>query len=177
MTPQIVQKKLQVRLPTEVHSLGRALIISQESFLVCRAQGGYVYLLGGHVEPGESIPQALFRELQEETGISFKLEAFLGVIEHRFEAPPSRCHAHEYNFIFQASAPGLTEGYSFPKRESGILLEWLSWEQLSKEDLRPVFLKTIIPQWIQQKTKHGFFCIGFDENVLEYSWLPENRHS
>gem|GEM_PF-6887474 len=49
-----------------IEVIARGLIIANNALLLCRnVAGGYWYLPGGHVEPGESAAEALSRELVE----------------------------------------------------------------------------------------------------------------
>ena len=64
----------------------RALIIKNRKILVCRTNGrGYYFLHGGHVEFGESMQEALRRELYEEMEAKAVRSQFIGGFENLFE--------------------------------------------------------------------------------------------
>ncbi|MDP1975362.1 MAG: NUDIX domain-containing protein, partial [Alphaproteobacteria bacterium] len=54
-----------------IHVLSRAVIIDQDHILLCKTldlQINFYFLPGGHVEHGESVCEAVLRELKEESG-------------------------------------------------------------------------------------------------------------
>lgn len=63
----------------------------------------------GHVEPGETIDQAAVREVREETGISGRILAPLGVIDFWFVADGSRVHKTVHHFLLLAEGGELSD--------------------------------------------------------------------
>jgi len=74
--------------PTVVHVAVGVVENSQAQILIARRQGGhlagYWEFPGGKVERGESVFEALRRELQEEVGITIASASPLMVIEHDY---------------------------------------------------------------------------------------------
>lgn len=67
---------------TEQVKAGIAGIIIKESssvLLMKRADNGLWGIPSGHVEPGESVEQAIIREIKEETGLTVKVSKMIGV--------------------------------------------------------------------------------------------------
>ncbi|MHB9998800.1 HAD-IIA family hydrolase [Bacillus spizizenii] len=67
---------------TEQVKAGVAGIIIKESssvLLMKRADNGLWGIPSGHVEPGESVEQAIIREIKEETGLTVKVSKMIGV--------------------------------------------------------------------------------------------------
>jgi 8-oxo-dGTP pyrophosphatase MutT (NUDIX family) len=56
----------------------------------------------GHVEPGESPPQAAVREVAEETGITGEVIADLGTIDYWFVASGRRIHKTVHHYLLEA---------------------------------------------------------------------------
>jgi hypothetical protein len=80
------------------------------------------------------------------------MKKFLGCIENKFSQYlySHPCHIHEINFIFLMNTP-----HNLPENvqcyEKGERLVWKPLETLHELDLRPPFLKELIPQWLNNK--------------------------
>ncbi|BDY03508.1 (deoxy)nucleoside triphosphate pyrophosphohydrolase [Ferrimonas sp. YFM] len=76
-----------------------ALIVHQDKLLLCRrhpdgSQGGLWEFPGGKCEPGESLEQALARELKEELCIEQQVGHHLGTSEHHYGSKGVRLHGY-----------------------------------------------------------------------------------
>ncbi|MDP1830456.1 MAG: NUDIX hydrolase [Geothrix sp.] len=83
----------------------------------------------GHVEPGESILDALRREVREETGLAFTPEAIVGLY------PLRAAHGSDYfRICFTGTVP---DGAQAVPEDPGILrCHWLTREELAAAPLR-----------------------------------------
>jgi 8-oxo-dGTP pyrophosphatase MutT (NUDIX family) len=62
------------------------------------ASGGFWGFFGGHVDPGEAVPDTALRELNEETGISAMLDDFEPFARL---VPPNGLQAYHYYYRFK----------------------------------------------------------------------------
>jgi ADP-ribose pyrophosphatase YjhB (NUDIX family) len=77
--------------------------------LMRRADNGLWGLPGGYLEPGESVCQAVAREVAEETGVLVEVERLVGVYSdpaHQVIAYPDGRRVHAVNLCFEARAVG-----------------------------------------------------------------------
>ncbi|MFI6364264.1 NUDIX domain-containing protein [Nocardia sp. NPDC050630] len=85
--------------------IARAVIREGARILVARERGKtWVFLPGGHVEPGEPVESALIRELAEVLGTASRIVGFAGVVEHGY-SDRGTAH-HEVDLIFDAELDG-----------------------------------------------------------------------
>lgn len=63
----------------------------------------------GHLEPGETAPETAIREVREETGISGRVVAPLGVIDFWFVAESRRIHKTVHHFLLLAEGGELSD--------------------------------------------------------------------
>ena len=102
-------------------------------------------LPGGRCEMGESSPEAITREMQEELEIPVKIERLLWVVENFFEY--NHFHFHEIAFYYLLSMPSgcvLLDKPTFTAQDTGVTLyfQWFDLHELEPLELYPTFLKT-----------------------------------
>jgi 8-oxo-dGTP diphosphatase len=119
--------------PAKIEFISRGIVFHEERVLMCRhRKHGYVYLPGGHVEPGESASDALVREMMEECNCEVKIGPCLLIEEHRFTqmAKPR----HEVNIYFRMTVVAARQIVS---QEDHIDFVWLDIDRLANFDVRP----------------------------------------
>jgi 8-oxo-dGTP diphosphatase len=121
---------------SHIESIVRGLALRAGHVLLCRDRaGGYCYLPGGHIEPGESAADALRRELLEETATPVRVGGLLLLQEHAFRA--KREH-HELNLILAMHIPARAAVQS---AEDHLEMVWLDAAGIRRGDIRPACLK------------------------------------
>lgn len=144
---------------TAIHILGRAVLVKEGQLLVnVNHQSHFYFLPGGHVDPQESVTNALVRELQEELGIEATIKQFLSVFEYSFiPTNPTKCHSHEYNFLFEVDVPALQADVVPVSPEDHTQFAWVALCNLEKIDFRPALLKDILFAWYQKGKMEPFY--------------------
>lgn len=124
----------------------RALIIKNRKILVCRTNGrGYYFLPGGHVEFGESMQEALRRELYEEMEAKAVRSQFIGGFENLFEQEGEK--KHEVCFVFQVDI----DIVEVAAKEDHISFYWFTMDEFINENIVPAALKDVIVAWTAEK--------------------------
>ena len=121
----------------------RGVCLSNDHLLVCRnIARGNIYLPGGHVEWGETSPQALAREWLEELACPCTPTRFLGILEQRYG---DTC---ELGLYFHCTSPSLTSSTPPPSPEPHIAFDWLPLASLPHSPLLPADLRPLLPLWL-----------------------------
>ncbi len=113
----------------EVH-VAVAVIWRDDRLLIARRpehahQGGLLEFPGGKVEPGETVGQALVREIAEETGLAVPLDSLQPVIGIRHDYGDKRVFLD----VWQTSAAtGVAEG------REGQPVHWMRLDELRDHD-------------------------------------------
>lgn len=126
--------------------LVRALIIRDRKILVCQTVGkDYFFLPGGHVEFGESMQEALRRELVEELDARVVASSYIGSVENIFDQNDVK--KHEISFVFHVDID-LREVIS---KENHISFYWLTFEEFIDANVMPPAMKDAIIEWTAEK--------------------------
>lgn len=148
-----------------IEVIARGLWVVDGSVLLCRSvQKGYLYLPGGHVDPGEGAAVALAREFVEETGAAVSVGGLLAVAEARFTA--GKREHHELNLVFHVEQSGSlpptggatgTGGVGGCPRivslEPDIAFEWVRMGELGRRDVRPGALRGWLSGQMEQASR------------------------
>ena len=121
----------------KIEIIVRAMIKIDKKILLCKNKNkDYYFLPGGHVEYGETLEEALKREVYEEFGLKIKNLKLIFVQENFFEEKDI-LH-HEINFIFEAK---------ITKKKIKIKEKHLEFILASKKDIRKL---KILPESIKK---------------------------
>jgi len=119
-----------------------AVMVDGDRVLLHRAETDSFWALpGGRVELGESVPEALRREMREELGRDVEVGRLLWIVESFF-VDPRGLLVHEHALFFLIAAPGLPDAESFEGDEDGLRLvfRWFPIADLATVRLFPTFL-------------------------------------
>lgn len=120
--------------------LARGVCIQDEKILLaCFREKDYFFLPGGHVEPGESITNALVREVDEEMGINASVKNVISFFEHTWEDGDKSIY--ELNFLILFSIP---ENVELISKVEHLDFKWVSLNELDSIEFLPAELKNDI---------------------------------
>jgi mutator protein MutT len=115
-------------------AVGAVVAADDAILLIRRGHGpgaGVWSVPGGRVEPGETLHEAVIRELAEETGLEGVVERFLGYAERMAEAPP-----HHF-VILDFAVRVLDPEAALVAGDDAAEARWVSLAELGDVDLVP----------------------------------------
>ncbi len=130
------------------HLRVRAIIRDGEHILAVKAKGlKYCFLPGGHHEIGESLPNALLREIKEEMGREATILQYLGVVENGWQK--NDAYHQEINHVFEVTVPGMDAKANPASAEEKLEFLWVKPEDFELQDFRPLVIRTLIIKWLK----------------------------
>ncbi len=137
------------KTPT-IHVIARAVVKFKGRLLLAHAKGASnTFLPGGHVEPGESMPVTLRREMEEEFGMTAEVRRYLGVVEHYWNQ--DGVDNFEICHVFEATIPGLGSFDDIVSREAHLEFIWADPSELSSHNLQPSPLASVLASPLPQE--------------------------
>ncbi len=119
-----------------IEHIVRGIIVRDGKILLCRniknLKSGHYFLLGGHIEKGESAEEALRREMVEEIGRSVKNAKQIAEVKNSFVQ-----EGKERNEIFHIYLATLENYQNIKSLEDHLAFEWISIDRLDVIDFRP----------------------------------------
>lgn len=123
-----------------IEVIARGVIEEDGKFLLCRGKGLANYFFpGGHIEEGESAPEALMREIQEELGEESEVKRFVGASENKYQTKNGE--VHEINLVFEIVL--LSDGGRV-SQEDHLEFAWLTREELRDATVFPATLRDAV---------------------------------
>jgi 8-oxo-dGTP diphosphatase len=144
-------KEYRVKAEDLIQRIGvYAVIIQDDKILLTRQWKGYS-LIGGGVDKGEALDEAIVREVKEETGLDFTPgEVFYHMTRFFQKNAESKPH-QSFQFYFSGKVSGKISNDSITNSEHGYtddVPEWVDLKQAKKIDLRhSVDLITLLTEY------------------------------
>jgi len=131
----------------EIEIIARGIIIREGKILLCKAKTKRNWFFpGGHVESGETILEALNREMQEEIGLKVLKTNFMGIVENAF-TDKDKINHQEVNIVFETEI----EEKDFQCLEGHLEYRWFDLDKISKIYVLPENLKKSLVKWLDDK--------------------------
>ncbi|MBI5401125.1 MAG: NUDIX domain-containing protein [Candidatus Yonathbacteria bacterium] len=123
-----------------IECIARAVIEEDGKILLCRGKGNANWFFpGGHIEEGESAPEALVREIKEELGEESEVKRFIGASENKFEKDGTM--THEINLVFEVN---LLSDSGRVSQEDHLEFAWLTRDELRDAVVFPASLRDAV---------------------------------
>ena len=128
----------------KVNIVVRALIVRQDHLLLSHLVGGTWFPVGGRVEFGETLLEALYRETLEETGAPVLTHRLLYTNENFFTLSGRHFHEFGWFYLVEVDRPVTPEEGPHPD-DPDLRLAWVPLSRLASIPLFPAFLRSLIP--------------------------------
>ncbi len=119
----------------------RALILRDGRLLITQWRDGYGFLIGGRVEHGEPLDQAVLREVQEETGATGRLGRLAYFAENFWEDQGLAWHEYGWYYLVEVDGEIAAPDAVLPNPDHpDLVIRWLPLTELPESGFYPQFL-------------------------------------
>lgn len=139
------------------HLRVRAVIRDGGKVLAVRTKGrDYCFLPGGHYENGETLANALKREIKEEMGLDAEVKQYLGIVEQGWQS--GNTYNYEINHMFEIGIPDINVEANSRASEDDLEFFWIAPEDFEKYNLKPQIIWQPITEWLGGDNKIWQIC-------------------
>ncbi|WP_308531512.1 NUDIX domain-containing protein [uncultured Paenibacillus sp.] len=132
---------------TKYHVLARGVTIMDRRLLVAHCKGmDNTFLPGGHVEFHESMRTTLYREINEELGLSSEVGSYLGAVEAGYE--DGGVYHQEINHVFVTKLENVDGRTNPESQESHLEFYWIPVNEMDRHNLLPEPMRKLINNYI-----------------------------
>lgn len=110
------------------------IIIQKDRILLSRQWDGYDFP-GGGIDLGETLEEALIREVWEETGLKVAMKDFVMCEESFFKMPFNRGYVHSHHFYYLCKVVGgelSTENFDKDEKDYASMAEWVDLKKIPR---------------------------------------------
>ncbi|MBM6996016.1 NUDIX domain-containing protein [Paenibacillus sp. DXFW5] len=152
---------IQEKVTLKYHVLARGVILTDQHLLVAHCRGmDNTFLPGGHVEFHESIRCSLYREINEELGLTSEVGSYLGAVEAGYE--DEGVYHQEINHVFVTQLENVDPRTNPESKESYLVFYWIPVDEMDRHNLLPEPMRKLIMNYIRG-TKGPYFESTFED--------------